>query len=99
LKPTEIITGGARGVDTCADRFGWNRTDCRMHIFHANWNLLGKGAGPARNEEMAEYSDVLLLIWNGESRGSTNVRENFLRRGKLVYETVLRTSDAIVRRS
>jgi hypothetical protein len=39
---------------------------------------------------MAEYADALLLIWNGESRGSANMKENMVKLGKPVYEVILK---------
>jgi hypothetical protein len=39
---------------------------------------------------MAEYADALLLIWDGSSRGSANMRQQMERRGKPVYEVILR---------
>lgn len=33
-------------------------------------------AGPDRNERMAKYADALILIWDGSSRGSANMRKN-----------------------
>lgn len=60
-----------------------------MKRFPAKWDLLGKGAGYARNVEMARYADALILIWNGMSKGSGHMLE-IAKREKLeifVYET------------
>lgn len=88
--PKEIVNGYcATGVDKVA------REMCREHkwnikYFPADWETHGKAAGPIRNKEMAEYADALLLIWDGESRGSANMKDNMLKLGKPVYEVVLR---------
>jgi len=41
---TEVISGGARGVDTCAEKYAL-AADQPMRIFHADWDNLGKRAG------------------------------------------------------
>jgi uncharacterized phage-like protein YoqJ len=38
---------------------------------------------------MAEYADALLLIWDGESRGSKNMLFNMKKLGKQVFEVKL----------
>jgi len=89
IRVKEIIQGGAPGIDSCAKKvaeelLGHSRT------FDANWNAYGKSAGPKRNRQMAEYGDALLVIWDGESRGSANMKEEMLKLGKPVYEVVLK---------
>jgi hypothetical protein len=49
----EIITGGAKGVDTMAAE--WARDhNIRCEVFCANWHLHGKAAGPIRNQRMLD---------------------------------------------
>lgn len=86
----EVVSGGAQGVDTSAERFAsWSRK--KFVLFPADWNTHGKAAGPMRNRQMAEYADALLLIWDGRSGGSRNMRQEMLRLGKPVFEVILRT--------
>lgn len=87
--PTEIVSGGARGIDKTGEDYARN-WHVPLKIFHADWDRHGKAAGPARNKEMAEYADILLLIWDGESRGSANMKETMIKLGKPVYEIILR---------
>jgi len=86
---TEIVSGGAEGVDSEAVHFAGH-----MHVpfklFKADWDSHGKSAGPIRNKKMAEYGDALLLIWDEESRGSKNMRDNMLLAGKPIYEVILK---------
>ena len=100
LRPTEIISGGAPGVDASAKALTEQRFTMTYYSlalkdkyteFPANWNKHGKAAGPIRNIAMAEYGDALLLIWDGESRGSKNMKETMLELGKPVYEVILRS--------
>lgn len=46
----------------------------KIKEFPADWDTHGRAAGPIRNRQMAEYADQLLLIWDGKSPGSHNMR-------------------------
>lgn len=85
----EIISGTANGIDKCGESFA---ISCGYNLkqFPADWEKHGKAAGHIRNKQMADYSDELLLIWDGESRGSANMKDNMLKLGKPVYEVILR---------
>jgi hypothetical protein len=86
---TEIVEGGARGVDNAAKQYalahGIPYKEC-----NANWEEHGHIAGPIRNTEMAGYGDALLLIWNGNSPGSQSIKGATIRLNKPVYEVILR---------
>lgn len=86
---TEEICGGAEGVDAEGQHWA-SHHGVPVKIFRANWDKYGKGAGPIRNKEMAKYGDVLLLIWNGESRGSANMKREMQILNKPVYEVILK---------
>jgi hypothetical protein len=54
-------------------------------MFPADWDTFGKGAGFIRNTKMAEYSDALIAIWDGTSRGTAHMIRTAWRKGILVY--------------
>lgn len=90
-KVDEFVSGGC---PTGPDRVPYlmnSAMDSYTEIieFPADWKKHGKAAGPIRNREMAEYADALLLIWNGESRGSANMKKEMKKLGKPVYEIIL----------
>jgi hypothetical protein len=87
--PDEIISGTARGIDTLGEDIA-NGKSIKIKQFPADWEKHGKAAGPIRNKEMAEYADALLLIWDGESKGSKNIKENMVKLHKPIYEVILR---------
>lgn len=88
--PTELVNGGCpTGADLYCSRVAdYYEISCK--VFPANFKELGKKAGPIRNREMAEYADALLLIWDGESRGSKNMKDNMIKLNKPVYEVIFK---------
>ena len=80
---TEIVLGGAKGVDSLAEEYFFNRY--KLSIFPADWETKGKAAGPIRNAQMADYADSLIAIWDGESRGTQNMINQMVKRGKSFY--------------
>ena len=84
LPDSEIVSGGARGTDTLGERYA-KETGRGLKIFPADWNKHGKGAGHIRNKQMAEYSDMLIAFWDGESKGTKNMIDTSKRLGLIVY--------------
>ena len=62
----EIVQGGARGVDFHAKTWA-NSRGFKVTEFEADWSVQGRGVGPIRNTQMAEYGDMLIAIWDGSS--------------------------------
>ena len=90
--PAEIVSGGAAGVDTAAMEFAKDKK-LMLSLFEPDWDKNGKAAGPIRNFAMAAYGDVLLLIWDGKSKGSASMRKAMMALNKPVYEVILRSSN------
>lgn len=91
---TEFVTGdcpeGADQVPYMLKELTYIE-DYEMSIrsFPADWKTHGKAAGPLRNRKMAEYGDVLLLIWDGKSKGSANMKKEMLKLKKPVHEIII----------
>ena len=68
----EIVSGGAKGVDAMGERFA-QENDIAVKLFPADWSKYGRGAGPKRNKQMAEYATHLIAFWNGESKGTKSM--------------------------
>lgn len=83
-----VITGLARGIDRSGEKFADKYCIPKME-YPADWDEFGKAAGHIRNKQMAEAGDALLLIWDGESKGSKNMKENMVKLNKPVYEIIL----------
>lgn len=79
---TEVISGGARGVDRLGEEWAAKR-GIPIKRFIPDWT--DKGAGLRRNVEMAEYADALIAIWDGESRGTAHMIAAAEARGLRVF--------------
>lgn len=86
---TEVVSGGATGVDSAGEGYAL-ANNIPVKKFPADWNQHGRAAGPIRNRQMADYADALLLIWDGTSRGSANMKQEMGFRGKIVFEVVVK---------
>src|SRR5690349_17531678 len=73
-KVEEIVSGTARGVDRLGEYWA-NKYRLKVKQFPADWDNKGRAAGIIRNADMAKYADALLLVWDGKSRGSANMRD------------------------
>ena len=86
MRPGEvtIVSGGARGADTLGERYA-HETNMMLKIFPAEWDKYGKSAGYRRNELMAEYGNVLVACWDGQSRGTKHMIDIAKARGLRVF--------------
>ena len=64
-----IISGGANGIDSLAERFADQRNISKL-ILRPKYNQYGKSAPLKRNEQMVNLADEILVIWDGKSRGA-----------------------------
>ncbi len=69
---TEIVSGGARGVDSLGESIAtYNKIKCS--VFKAEWDKFGLSAGYKRNRVMGEYADAALVVWDSESKGTKSM--------------------------
>lgn len=66
---TEIISGGAKGVDTLAKNFALNN-NIKITEYLPKYELYGKTAPLKRNIEIINNSDIIIVFWDGTSRGT-----------------------------
>ena len=83
-KATQIVSGTAQGVDTLGEQVA-KRHNIPIKRFPADWDKYGKSAGYRRNEEMADYADALLVIWDGESKGTKHMIDLAKAKGLKIY--------------
>lgn len=65
----EIVSGGAKGIDTCARNFAI-KNGLKLTELRPEYNKYGRGAPLRRNETIVNYADMVLAFWDGESRGT-----------------------------
>lgn len=89
---SELISGHCNGVDVAGEKWAdyLKILGIKVILFLPDWETHGKAAGPIRNRQMAEYADILLLIWDGQSKGSLNMKQEMVKLKKPVYEVILK---------
>lgn len=72
---TEIVSGGAKGVDTSAREYALAH-GIKLTEFLPEYTRFGRSAPLKRNITIIEYSDIALAFWDGKSRGTKFVIDN-----------------------
>lgn len=68
---TVIVSGGAGGVDTAAERAA-KSVGMATEIFRADWKRFGKVAGFMRNHDIVRAADRVVAFHHKESRGTAH---------------------------
>ena len=76
---TEIISGGARGVDTCAREYAL-RHGLKLTEYLPEYSRYGRGAPLKRNITIIKNADLVLAFWDGKSRGTRYVIDSCKKR-------------------
>jgi hypothetical protein len=66
---TELISGGAKGIDTCVREYA-QAHGLPILEFLPDYKKYGRGAPIIRNGQIIEAADFVLAIWDGKSRGT-----------------------------
>ena len=90
--PSEIVSGGARGIDTLAADYA-RKNSITLTEFLPDYQKYGRCAPVIRNRQIIEAADKVLAIWNGKSRGTQNSISLAKRLGKEVSLFIVDTSD------
>lgn len=72
---TEIVSGGAKGVDTSAREYA-KKNGIKLTEFLPEYTRFGRSAPLKRNITIIEYADIVLAFWDGKSRGTKFVIDN-----------------------
>lgn len=79
-----IVSGGAKGVDTLAERYA-KEIGRPMVVFKPDYKRYGRGAALIRNTQIIEYSDVVYAFWDGRSNGTRDAINKAQKMGKILY--------------
>lgn len=69
---TEIVSGAAKGADALGVKYA-EEIGLPVKVFKPDWKAYGRGAGPQRNRDMADYADFLFAFWDGKSKGTESM--------------------------
>ena len=72
---TEIISGGAKGVDASAREYAL-RNGLKLTEYLPEYSRYGRAAPLKRNITIIENADLVLAFWDGTSRGTKFVIDN-----------------------
>lgn len=82
---TEIVTGGAKGIDTCAEEYA-KAKGLKLTIFFPEYRRYGRYAPLKRNEQIIDYADMIIAFWDGISHGTKYTIETAEKRNKPLYK-------------
>jgi hypothetical protein len=81
LSCTEIVSGGAAGVDQQAERYAAAH-GLKVTVIRPDYDAYDRAAPLIRNAEIVRQADYVLAIWDGKSRGTHNVIMTCLKTNK-----------------
>jgi predicted Rossmann fold nucleotide-binding protein DprA/Smf involved in DNA uptake len=84
--PTDVdavISGGAEGIDSLAEQYA-DLHHLSKYILRPRYDLYGRAAPLKRNEQMVDFADAVLIIWNQESKGTKYTLDYAQKHGKPV---------------
>lgn len=80
-----IITGGASGADRLAERWAQHER-IPVCVFPANWQFLGRKAGPLRNQAMLDFAKPHLVVAFPGGRGTEDMVNRAIAAGLPIME-------------
>lgn len=70
-----VVSGGARGADKLGEKYA-NEKGYTIEQYIPDWNgPLGKGAGFARNKQMVDVANGVIVFWDQASKGTGHTVE------------------------
>ena len=86
---SEIVSGGARGVDGCAKEYALTHGIAYTQ-FLPDYARYGGGAPIIRNRQIVDHADEVIAFWDGASKGTKSVIEYCRKLGKkiTVYQKI-----------
>lgn len=90
-RPARLIHGGAAGVDTLAA--AWARQHDIPTLCVRPRFVNKKNAYLARDRQMVDMADVVVAIWDGESKGTKYAKDYAADKGKLLKTALVFTTD------
>lgn len=79
----EVVSGGAKGADTCGEHWAVSR-GVPFRRFPADWERFQSNAGPIRNDEMAKHAKAVVLFPG--NAGTNNMFRVAKLRGLVIFD-------------
>ena len=76
-----IISGGAGGVDSIAEKYADEHKISKL-IIRPRYDIYGKAAPIKRNQVMVDLADAVLVIWDGRSKGTKHTADYAKKKNK-----------------
>ena len=78
---SEIISGGAKGIDSCAEAYAI--ANCiKLTVFRPDYEKYSKAAPLRRSDLIIDCADTVIAFWDGKSRGTKYVIDRCRHMGK-----------------
>ncbi len=87
---TEIVSGGAKGIDACAAAYA-QKNGLLLTEFFPDYRRYGKGAPLKRNRQIVDYADAVYAFWDQASHGTKSVIDYCKRTGKPCTVILIKT--------
>lgn len=81
---TEIVSGGAKGIDNCAKEYAIEK-GLILTEFLPEYKRYGRNAPLKRNLQIIDYADLVLAFWDGQSKGTKFVIEHCKAQNKPIH--------------
>ena len=83
-KPELIVSGGAIGTDSHAEKYA-AENGIRLLVIKADWVRFGISAGPMRNSKIIQICDLAIAFWDYRSPGTADTIKKAVARKIAVY--------------
>ena len=81
---SEIISGGAKGIDSCARAYALQHK-IPFTAFLPEYSRYGRAAPMVRNRQMVDAADAIVALWDGISHGTAYTIAYAQKRKKPLY--------------
>ena len=88
---TEIVSGGAAGVDRCAREYA-QQNQIPLTEFLPQYDRYRRAAPIKRNEQLVAYADCVIAFWDGQSKGTLSSIQYALRAHKELHVYILESN-------
>ena len=91
---SEIISGGAKGIDTAAKNYA-EENNIKYTELLPDYKKYGRAAPLKRNDEIIDYADLVVAIWDGKSKGTKYTIDKCKKIGKSLAVYIIRHNCAL----